>query len=268
MDTKHSKIKSIISILDELNDAIIQKDNNLEILNKETDYLNNLVSLNKFDFENMEEKKNSLRKQCKALQENDYKCKTELQDTKMKLLEYEKEHKQSENLMNTKYLKKIDELQDKLDKSDIIITQYSLEIEELSGLLKIKKREIEDLENGRVSAKEYMSSHIKKDSYNILNEKYEKLQSDLKSKEILVEELYSEIYKYDRNRLNFNFEQHISHIGMKFKQLDNEISLLRKDNNKKDIDAKEIQQKTQIASKLQINDLSIEEQRLMKNLGL
>jgi chromosome segregation ATPase len=268
MDIKHSKIKSMISILEELNDAITQKDKDLEILKKETDYLNNLVSLNKFDLENIEEEKNNLRKQCKALQENDYKCKAELQDTKMKLLEYEKEHKQSENLMNTKYLKKIDELQEKLDKADIVITQYSLEIEELNGLLKIKKREIEDLENGRVSAKEYMSSHIKKDSYDTLNQKYEKLESELKSKEILVEELYSEIYKYDRNRLNLSFEQYISHIGMKFKQLDNEISLLKKDNSKKDTDVKEMQQKAQIVSQVQENDLSIEEQRLMKNLGL
>jgi chromosome segregation ATPase len=261
METQNSKVKSIISLLDELNDSLIQKEKELDVLEKEKEYLNNLVSLNKFDIQNLEDEKTSLRKQCKALQENDYQYKNELQDTKLKLLEYEKNAKESENLLNTKYNKKIEELQEKVDHSDMLLKQYNLEIEELMALNKIDKRQIEDLEKGRVSARDYMSSHVKKEAYNELQEKYEKLEQKMKSKDIMLEELYQEVNKYDKNRLDLSYEQHISHIRMKFKQLENEMELLKKETNKTPdvkVDFTPIDE----------SELSVEELRLKHNLGL
>jgi len=261
METQNSKVRSIISLLDEINDSLIQKDKELDVTKKEKEYLDNLVSLNKFDMENLEDEKTNLRKQCKSLQENDYQCKNELQDTKLKLLEYEKNTKQSENLLNTKYNKKIQELQEKVDHQEMLLSQYNLEIEELMGINKIDKRQIEDLEKGRMSAKDYMTNHVRKDAHNDLNEKYDKLEQKMKTKDIMLEELYQEVNKYEKNRLELSYEQHISHIRMKFKQLENEIELLKKDNLKTpDIKVD--------FTPLDESELSVEELRLKHNLGL
>lgn len=261
METQNSKVKSIVSLLDEINDSLIQKDKELEVIAKEKEYLNNLVSLNKFDMENLEDEKTNLRKQCKSLQENDYQYKNELQDTKLKLLEYEKNSKQTENLLNTKFKKKIQELQEKVDHQDMILNQYNLEIEELMGINKIDKRQIEDLEKGRMSAKDYMTNHVKKEAHYELNNKLEKLEEKMKSKDIMMEELYQEVNKYDKNRLELSYEQHISHIRMKFKQLENEIELLKKDKNR-------IPDVKVDYTPIDESELSVEELRLKHNLGL
>jgi len=265
MDTQNKKIKSIISILDEINDSLTKSNKDVEILTKEKDYLNNLISLNKFDIESLEEDKTNLRKQCKILQEDEYKCKNELQNIKLQLLEYEKKSKENENLYSQKYTKIINDLKDKLDYSEMMINQYKLEIEELKGINKIDKRQIEDLEKERLSTKEYMLNHIKKDSYNILNDKYEKLQEKLKSREIMVAELYYEVNNYTKDRTTLSYDEYISHIKTRFKQLENEIVMLRKDKMHSEQKENNIKQNNSYSDS---SDLSLEELRLRENLGL
>jgi len=264
MDIQNKKIKSIVSVLDEINDSLMQSDKDIEMLTKEKDYLNNIISLNKFDIENLEEDKANLRKQCKTLQEDEYKCKNELQNIKLQLLEYEKKSKENENVHNQKYTKIINDLKDKVDYSEMILNKYKLELEELKGIHKIDKRQIEDLENERLSTKDYMLNHIKKDSYDILHDKYEKLQEKLKSRDIMIAELFYEVNNYTKDRTTLSYEEYISHIKTRFKQLENEMVTLRKDKA-----ISEQKETKYIESKQNMNvELSLEEMRLRENLGL
>ena len=263
MKIENNKIKSIVSLLDELNDSLVEKDKNLEILKKEKDYLTNLVSLNKFEIENLENEKATLRKQYNALVEDDYKFKNELQDTKMKLLEYEKNSKEQENNLNIRYTKKIEELQEKLNRSEIMIKEYSLQNEELLGKNKIYERQIEDLEKNRLTTQDYMINYVKKDAYTQLHEQHKTLEERARSKDIMIEELYQEISHYDNRRIGLSFEESISHIKMRFKQLEHENQRLKIENKNSSHQSNNYNHYNE-----ETKELSQEELRLKENLGL
>lgn len=265
MDFENNKIKTIVSLLDELKDSLSEKDKNLEVLKKEKDYFSNLVSLNKFEIENLESEKSSLRKQYNTLVEEDYKYKNELQDTKLKLLEYEKSSKELETILNQKYTKKIDELQDKLNRNEIIVKELTLQNEEVDGKNKILERQVEDLEKNRLTTSEYMENYVKKDSYNAINEKCKNLEEKIKSKDIMVEELYQEISYYGNKKFGLSFEESISHIKMRFKQLEHENQTLKIEN---EVTNQHLTNTTNNFMENEQKNLSQEELKLKENLGL
>jgi chromosome segregation ATPase len=239
IETPNNAISSIISMLDELNDNLLEKDSHLDMLNKEKGYLNNLISLNKYDIENLEKEKTNLRKQCILLQEDEYKNKNELQDAKIKLLQYETDFKQNENTLSLKYTRKIDDL----------------EAENRSF-----RRKVEDLEKTSISTIDHLTNYVNKDYYNSLNEKYLKLEERLLSKENQIKALYQDINGLSKNSMEISFDEHINQIKSKFRQLENELSLAKMENDK-------LKNNKEVSRGYDRN-FSSEELQLKQNLGL
>ena len=257
METQNNKVKLISSILDEINDALLSNDQKLEILEKEKDYLNNIVSMNKFDMDKLEREKADLRRELKTLQDNEYVRQKELQDTKIKLFELEK---------NSQYAKNSEEIRDlelKLEQSDKLIRKFSLQVEELTGLSKLDKMQIENLEKSKVSTHEYLQNHVKKENYKELTQEYEKSKKNENAMYIMVQELYMEVSKYESNHQDLSFEQYISNIKMRFKQLENDIEFSNID-KRRDQESYTHDNFLNQAS----TELSEEEKRLKRNLGL